>query len=380
MIYLTTGGNGAGKTLFTLADVRAQQLAENRPVYYHGFEALQPIKDFGWLPFDPLKWQDLPDGSICVFDECQNEFPAKVTGALPDYINAVAQFRRKRGFDFWMITPHPSMINTNIRRLIESPSWHRHMKRTMGADMVSELRFNFANINCEKPASGAAGQVSMRAFPREVYSWYKSASLHTGKKRIPKQVYILAALAVIIPALFYFAYQSVMGIGQRHAPATVSGGAVAAGAVLPSPGARLDPAPDYLASYVPRVPGLPHTAPRYDDVTKPAQAPYPAACIAMGSKCKCYTQQGTLLPTTQDICRQVVAGGFFMEWNPSNATGGGGGSVAASEPRKPIEGAPGSSPAVHVPQTLPELPTGQAARDGRSLAMMLASSRTASGL
>ena len=375
MIYLTTGGNGAGKTLFTLADVRAQQLKENRPVYYHGFEALQPIKDFGWLPFEPEKWQDLPDGSICVFDECQNEFPTKITGALPDYINAVAQFRRKRGFDFWMITPHPSMINTNIRRLIESPSWHRHMKRTMGADMVSELRFNFANMNCEKPAAGAAGNVSMRAFPKEVYTWYKSASLHTGKKRIPKQVYILAALAIIIPVLFYYAYQSVMGIGQRHAPQSAPGASAPAPGQQLAPGATPDPAPDYLASYVPRVPGLPHTAPRYDDVTKPTQAPYPAACVSMGSKCKCYTQQGTVLPTTADICAQVVSGGFFMEWEPGRSGGGGGGPVASPEPRKPIQGAPGASPAVSVPEIPPEPNNTQAKRDGQTLALMQASRR-----
>lgn len=375
MIYLTTGGNGAGKTLLTLADVRAQQLKENRPVYYHGFEALQPIRDFGWLPFEPEKWQDLPDGSICVFDECQNEFPAKVTGALPDYINAVAQFRRKRGFDFWMIAPHPSMIHTNIRRLIESPSWHRHMKRTMGADMVSELRFNFANMNCEKPAAGAAGTVSMRAFPKEVYTWYKSASLHTGKRRIPKQVYILAVLAVVIPVLFYFAYQSVMGMGKRHAPEGAPGASVQQPGQQATPGAMPDPAPDYLASYVPRVPGLPHTAPRYDDVTKPTQAPYPAACVSMGSKCKCYTQQGTVLPTTADICAQVVAGGFFMEWEPGRSGGGGGGSVASSEPRKPIQGAPGASAAVSVPEIPPEPNNTQAKRDGQTLALMQAGRR-----
>lgn len=378
MIYLTTGGNGAGKTLFTLADVRAQQVAENRPVYYHGFEALQPIKDFGWLPFEPEKWQDLPDGSICVFDECQNEFPAKIQGALPDYINAIAQFRRKRGFDFWLVTPHPSLIHVNVRRLIESPSWHRHMKRPAGADMVSQIKFAVANMNCEKPSSGASGQVSMRAFPKEVYGWYKSASLHTGKRQIPKQVYVLIALAVIIPALFFFAYKAVMSIGTRHDPATVSGAPVDVTVSGSASGARLDPPPDYLASYVPRVPGLPHTASRYDDVTKPVEAPYPAACISMGSKCKCYTQQGTVLPTTLDICKQVVAGGFFMEWNPNHSTGGGGGSVASADARKPLQGTLGLSNAVDVPQVVSEPVNGQAVRDGQILSMMRAGRRAVS--
>lgn len=375
MIYLTTGGNGAGKTLFTLADVRAQQLAENRPVYYHGFEPLQPIHDFGWLPFEPEKWQDLPDGSICVFDECQNEFPSKIQGAIPDYINAVAQFRRKRGFDFWMITPHPSLIHVNIRRLIETPSWHRHMKRPAAGSMVSQITFSTANVSCEKPASGASGQVKMRAYPKEVYDWYKSSTLHTVKRQIPKQVYVLAVLALVIPVLFFFAYHAVMGIGQRHAPESVPGASTPAAGPQSVSGAVPDPAPDYLASYVPRVPGLPHTAPRYDDVTKPTQAPYPAACVSMGSRCKCYTQQGTALPTTQDICKQVVAGGFFMEWETGRGAGGGGGAVASPEPRKPMQGTPGTSPAVNVPEIAPEPNNTQAKRDGQTLALMQAGRR-----
>ena len=46
-LYLSTGANGTGKTLFTLADVRALQLATNRPVFYKGFTAKQPLVDFG---------------------------------------------------------------------------------------------------------------------------------------------------------------------------------------------------------------------------------------------------------------------------------------------------------------------------------------------
>ena len=95
MIYLTTGANGAGKTLLTLKDVRAQQLKENRPVYYHGFDMDEAkAAEFGWQKFDPKKWQDLPDGSICIMDECQNEFPLRRSGAeVPDYVQAIAQLQ-----------------------------------------------------------------------------------------------------------------------------------------------------------------------------------------------------------------------------------------------------------------------------------------------
>ena len=151
MIYLTTGANGSGKTLLTLLDVRAQQLREGRPVYYHGFEALQPIHDFGWQEFDPRKWQELPDGSICIMDECQNEFPRRGPSApVPDYVNAIAQFRRKRGFDFWMIAPHPSQLDKFIRDLVGVPSWHRHMKRMPAGELVSQCTYPSVNIPINK--------------------------------------------------------------------------------------------------------------------------------------------------------------------------------------------------------------------------------------
>lgn len=322
MIYLTTGGNGAGKTLITLKDVREQQLKENRPVYYHGFTAKQVLKDWGWQEFDPKKWQDLPDGSICVMDECQNEFPAKVQGELPEYINAVAQFRRKRGFDFWMITPHPSLINLNIRRLIESPSWHRHFKRTAGAAMVSELKFNFVEMKCEQPGSGARGVVTMRAYPKDVYDWYESASMHTGKVRIPKQVWMLAACALLIPTMGYFAYTKLMhNVVKDAKPATTTQdglpGQMPVGARSERP-QKLS-ADEYIGERVARLSDFPNTAPVYDEVTKPTEAPYPAACVQMGKTCKCYTQQATLLHVSGAVCLQIVQQGFFMDWKTADS-------------------------------------------------------------
>lgn len=322
MIYLTTGGNGAGKTLLTLKDVRDQQLKENRPVYFHGFKAKQILLDWGWQEFDPKKWQDLPDGSICVMDECQNEFPAKVQGELPDYINAVAQHRRRRGFDFWMITPHPSMIHLNIRRLIESPSWHRHLKRTAGAAMVSEIKFNFAEVKCEQPGSGARGVVNMRAYPKEVYDWYESASLHTGKVRIPKQVWLLAACVLLVPAFIYLAYVKVTGNVSKQAKpvaAATSSAPAKPGDTQQAPQRERQKltADEYIAERQARLADFPHTAPAYDEVTKPTEAPYPAACVHMGKVCKCYTQQATLLQVSGAVCLQIVAQGFFMDWKPA---------------------------------------------------------------
>lgn len=316
MIYMTTGANGAGKTLLTLADVRKAQLsAPDRAVYYHGFVPKQPIHDFGWLPFEPAKWQDLPDGSICVFDEAQNEFPATMRGELPEWINAIAQHRRRRGFDFWLLTPHPTMLHNSVRKLVESPSWHRHVKRVFGTDNASVATYNYTETRCELPSAGARGQVEVRSYPKEVYDWYESAVKHTGKRRIPKQVFVLLGAVVLLPVLAWFVWHNLAGRAEKlGAPAP----GAAAGQVsnMPAPVASAEPmtAEQYAASFSPRFPGFAHTAPRYDEVTRPTIAPYPAACVATARGCRCYTQQATRLTVPEDTCREIVAGGFFIDW------------------------------------------------------------------
>ena len=323
MIYLTTGANGAGKTLITLRDVRAQQLKENRPVYYHGFDMDEAkAAEFGWQKFDPKRWQDLPDGSICVMDECQNEFPLRRPGSeVPDYVQAIAQHRRRRGFDFWMICPHPSLIDVFVRRLIDKPSWHRHLKRAFGADMVSVLRFSSPDMKCEEPGAGARGEVSMVAYPKEVYSWYRSASLHTGKKKIPRAVYVLAACAIAVPIALYFAVTSVYSNATKQAKTATENVAILPGTNGAGPlrqsgpqVARVMTAAEYVDARTPRLKDFAHTAPAYDGVTNPAEAPYPAACVQMGKTCKCYTQQATLLQVSGSVCLQIVQQGFFMDW------------------------------------------------------------------
>lgn len=328
MIYLTTGANGAGKTLCTLEDVRAQQLKENRPVYFHGFDMDEAVQaEFGWHKCeDPRKWMELPEGSICLFDECQNEFGKGPAGHVPKHILDMAQFRRKRGIDMWLITPHPTMLHVDVRRLIESPSWHRHFKRAFGADVVSVLKFNSPNLKCEEPGAGETGEVSMRPYPKHVYKWYRSASLHTGKRKVPRAVYVLGAAAVAVPLLAYFAWQSLSTIGdpdrvtqrvlgkpadQARAPGGAPGRAVER---------ELTPL-EYARRYHPRFPGLPQTAPAYDSLVTPQQAPYPAACIQSAKECRCYTQQGTRLEVPLALCASIVERGFFVDWHPPVSPG-----------------------------------------------------------
>lgn len=324
MLHLITGANGAGKTLNTLKWVRERSVKEGRPVCHNGrFEPVEGGELESWKKIDMKNWQDEPDGTIFLVDECHNDFPLRPpSGTPPDYVRMLAEHRR-RGFDFYLVTQHPQNIDAFVRRLVGSPGWHRHLKRTFGADLVSVLEWPAVNPNCEKDGSGKTGTVTMQAFPKEVYGWYRSASLHTGKKRIPKVVWMLAACAVLVPSLGYLAITTVYKNVNKHAKPGTPGEAAAPAqggvkeSAPPQPNRKLT-ADEYLAERVPRFADFPHTAPAYDDVIKPIEAPYPAACVQMAKTCKCYTQQATLLQVSEPVCLQIVRQGFFMDWKTAS--------------------------------------------------------------
>lgn len=319
MLYLITGANGAGKTLNTLKWVRERSVKEGRPVCHNGrFEPVEGGELSSWKKIDMKDWQAEPDGTIFLVDECHNDFPLRApSSAPPDYVKMLAEHRR-RGFDFYMVTQHPQNIDSFVRRLIGSPGWHRHLKRSFGADLVSCLEWNAVNPNCEKDGSGKTGTVTMMAFPKEVYGWYRSASLHTGKRKIPRAVWVLLACAIAIPSLGYFAVSRVVGNATKNAkPAATDkpAGSPAEGSVVAAAGTgKALTVEGYLDQRKARIPDFPHTAPAYDEVTRPTVAPYPAACVHMGKVCSCYTQQGTLLQTSGEVCLQIVKQGFFMDW------------------------------------------------------------------
>ena len=229
---------------------------------------------------------------------------------------------RSRGFDFFLLTQHPSNINVFVRKLIGAPGWHQHLKRVAGASPVSRfLQWDAVNEKCEQNGSGKSASISTRIQPKEVYGWYDSAELHTGKVRIPRQVFVIVACVVGIVVLGFMTVHYLNRMGDKNgqkAAATVPGlgipgmgpgrtGGDSKAPMLPS---------EYVATYTPRIPSLMHTAPAYDDLTKPKRVPVPAACVTMPSKgCKCFTQDGTPYPTDAAMCLSIVKHGIFLAFS-----------------------------------------------------------------
>jgi zona occludens toxin len=129
---------------------------------------------------------------------------------------------------------------------------------------------------------------------------------------------------LLLPVVGYLGWQSFTN--NRALSGKPAGGFAAApsGAASSPAGVRVTSAADmtpaqYVASYAPRVVGLAYTAPRYDDLTKPTSAPFPAGCVKMAERCNCYTDQGTKLDTTVELCQQIARDGYFKDWGGSGA-------------------------------------------------------------
>lgn len=364
MLYLRTGANGSCKTLFTLRDVRDLQLKENRPVAWNGRFKLKPQieAEFGWRRIDFKDWQAEPDGTIFLIDECHNDMPVRPNGStVPDPIRMLAE-HRARGFDFFLLTQHPQNIDAFVRKLIGAPGWHQHLKRVFGGgNMTRVLQWDAVKMNCEQDGSGKSAQITTRAQPKEVYGWYDSATLHTGKRRIPRQVFMLFGFLLVAVLLGLWAAKSLMSNVTKHAPDATKT-ATQAGAVSTSSAgsysgnnsgdSRAKPmtVAEFVDSQQPRIVGLPHTAPYYDKLTEPKRVPLPAACIRSKSKgCRCFTQDATPYATTSEICEQVVAGGMFIPFETAPQSGalqgGGRASSGAILPAPlPVSGAAPSRP------------------------------------
>lgn len=313
MITLITGLPGHGKTLYTIAHFKAFAERENRPVYYFGISDLS----LPWIPLeDATKWFECEPNSIVIIDECQRIFrPAGPQAAIPKHIEML-ETHRHGGIDLVLLTQQPGLLHKNVRQLVGD---HRHLVRLWGRQKATVHKWPECHMNTQSRASSTKETF---AYPKEAFDWYKSAEVHTVKRSVPLWYYLI----FICPILGFAGFGGVVWWAwhNSHKPAEVhqsNPGAVSPAAVgSGSPGGTFEQGvhrvsrQEYFENYEARVSGLAHTAPAYDEVTKPVRAPYPAACVVMGKVCRCYTNQATLLDTSDDMCRGIVKTGYFVAW------------------------------------------------------------------
>jgi len=312
MITFITGQPGAGKTLFAIWHIKARAEKEARPVYYSGITDLT----LDWHKLDdPKAWNDCPEGAIIVMDEVQRVFPTRPNGSqVPAHISPMETHRHK-GYDIYLITQHPTLLDAHIRKLAGR---HFHVIRQNGRQLakVYERQHVADTIN---NAALKDADVTTFTYPKEVFGYYKSAEVHTHKASIPRRYYILVALLIFVGACVWFFYVSMIAQDEPEKPApkpqqSIPQASSSGGGRFSLTGNAPKTKEEYLASYTPRLPDFPHTAPIYDEVTNPDKAPQPQGCAIVRNRCRCFTQQATVISMSEETCRSLVDTGYFISW------------------------------------------------------------------
>ena len=321
-MILVTGQPGHGKTAWAI-DHAFQLKKEGREVYASG------IKDFDYqragfhFLAEPEKWQDLPDGSVVLLDECYTVFPNRNPGAkVPDHVEAMARHRH-RGFDFVLIAQQGLQLDPFLRGLYEQ---HIHVRQTSVLRSKTKLkRWNQYQGNVNGPCNDVIDWLR----PKYVFDYYTSTTKITTKRHVPTWLRWLAVgvvfLIVLLLALkWYFTGK----IAEQSAQHTATHGS------LLSPGARAqavaDPAApkwesaaDYAKAHLPRFATMPWTAPVFDQRNVVADP----QLFCMSSKpgkdangdhsegsCTCLTEQATTYDISEPECRRLAARG--QVYNP----------------------------------------------------------------
>jgi zona occludens toxin len=336
MFTLITGLPGSSKSLQTIKLVETERVREDgskRAVYYWGI----PDLTLDWIPlhradstvdearaqFDlgvkkltemggeshAYVWHEVPTDSIVVIDECQFVFPLltqKQRTNPPAHYGPLAVHRHS-GFDLYCMTQHPSLIAVEARRQVQR---HWHLERPFGLDYANR----YAWEKCQSPddrANRNAANVERMTLDKKWFGVYRSAEVHTVKKRLPwKKLAVAVGGLVAVVALFVFALAQL----RPDEPEVVSGATADAPQSTASRPRQWTP-----EDLTERLPTWPWSAPFYDQVAKVASAPRITGCmsIRIGNvhRCTCSNGQGVAQVSPQ-LCRDFVAGRYYDPLKP----------------------------------------------------------------
>lgn len=302
MIYLKTGQPGHGKTLRAI-EMALEFQAKGREVYACGVRGLK-YADAGFHELtDATKWQDLPDGSVVLIDECYTVFPrGGATAKVPDFIEKLATHRH-RGFDFILVCQQASkQLHPFIQGLVDQ---HEHIRRKFGfkkAIILSWDRYESNTRNSDSKKFWSYPNALMRR------NLYESTVQDTTEKRIP---WWLWAGPLLVLGIAYLVHNSKQfWDGKAHAESTPAGSEARSGSLVGGGQSQAKRPEDLSKFLTPRIPGMPWTAPAYDD--RPVVSEPELYCIAVDDgRCSCITEQGTRQQIEPKLCRMIAANGAY---------------------------------------------------------------------
>lgn len=351
MMYLISGQPGNGKTLRAMSmalefyEQNQQQVKEGKAqarrffTNIAGATAEEGADAFPWMEKLPEHndWTQLPDGSFVIYDEAHSDgntqglerygklFPSTgKPGESDDPRIRAMSTHRHRGFDLVFVTQWPNKIHHQVRTLIGS---HTHMNRSFGMQRAGVLTWSRVQSDPYDEKVRDKAEEEIWAYPKALYSRYRSATLHTAshKFRVPRKIW--QALSVTVAVIFGVWMTYAFLIKPPPTPKKVEEGAgalPAAGALAPlgagGPAARPLTREEYIERHTPRVDFQPWSAPVFDD--RSVQSQPELYCMASGTTdadttCTCVTEQGTKAKVRLPVCLAIAHDG--PAYNPYRA-------------------------------------------------------------
>jgi len=283
-IKLITGVPGAGKTLTAIKDIYEQvqknnnpklPATEKRPIY-SDIDGLNFGNDVYTIDANH-DWRECPDGSLIVYDEVHQRWPTSGKGGRSDDQTCRdLDQHRHRGIDFIIITQWPTKVHFEARTNVTE---HVHLNRIAGAKYSTLFKWNSAQGSPDDFHAKQSADTQSFIFPKKLFKYYKSATIHTHKFKIPKKLVFFAVLAAI--------------------PATLVVKNIASGETFFTNG---------LSHSTTTQAESPLAAPPVQTVTEIIipKRQLLAGCIASKTECYCYTDDGQLLDLEFSQCLNIL--------------------------------------------------------------------------
>lgn len=223
MMTLITGTPGSGKTLYAVSRI-IEEAAKGRLI----FSNIDGLSVPGVHPMpDDLDWRNTPDGSLVVYDEAQQHemFKNIGKGNSKEPIVSDMEVHRHTGHDLIFITQHPRLISSHIRSLIGE---HINVHRPYGAPIASAYRWGVCEDNPNTKTAQNRAEASFKVpFKKEWFRFYKSATMHTHKFRIPENLRNMFIFLLLIIAAVWFMFGK-STLFQKSQAGLESGGKIGA--------------------------------------------------------------------------------------------------------------------------------------------------------
>lgn len=308
MIFLITAVPGSGKSL-TAVEMIFNYLKQGRKVYTNVPLVTNDDGSFligdGVYPIpDHNDFLQLPVGSVVIFDEAHEIFPAtgKAGLSVDERITALTKHRHD-GYDIVFITQDATFLHHDIRKLVGT---HIHLYRGHGSSVVSRYTWSHycASPNDRKEQERATAE--MWRFPKDLYQYYKSSQVHTHKFNIPRKGIFIGVL--ILSIVFYIVYSVFFGGGLDfiNSASQSSQALVSPSSSSSSPSNSFKPSVQEDKQLPKLIDVIPDLKREFLLSTAPTAEPL-EGCIHYKDNCHCYNKKGLPLEVSVSMCKMLLS-------------------------------------------------------------------------